>query len=343
VNTSAPLPTAADIVGAAIAGDTAAFREIVVAHQNLVTGVCYAALGERTAAQDAAQEAFVVAWRRLDSLRDPDRLRPWLAGIARHVCRNRQRARHADPLHAADASPEAVDVSAGPDQQAIAREEEQIVDRTLAALPADYREVIVLYYRENQSAAEVATALELTEEAVRQRLVRGRQLLQTRVLQQVERTLRRTAPGAAFAVGVLALLPAPSASATVLGGAAVPLGASLATGTIAASLGARIGLLGAAIGFVAGFLGGWLGARAARAQARNSAQRLIVSGAVRRFGALALLYVAAICACTVNFRALYALHPTVPWLGLVGVTAVYGVLLVGFIRTTNRRFQRAAE
>lgn len=342
MNTSAPLPASADLVAAAIAGDTAAFREIVVAHQNLVAGVCYAALSERAAAEDAAQETFVVAWRRLDSLRDPDRLRPWLAGIARHVCRNRRRARHTDPLHAADVSAEAPDAAAGPDQQAIAREEEQIVDRTLATLPDDYREVIVLYYRENQSAAEVAAALELTEEAVRQRLVRGRQLLQARVLQQVERTLRRTAPGATFVVGVLALLPAPSASATMLGGAAVPLGASVAAGTIAASLGARVGLLGAAVGFIAGFLGGWLGARAAIAQARNSAQRRIVSVAVRQFGALALLYVAAICACTLNFRALAALHPTVPWLGLLGVNAAYGLVLVSLIRTTNRRFRRAS-
>lgn len=343
MNTSlSPLSRSGALVSASLSGDTAAFREIVLTHQNLVIGLCYAMLGERTAAEDAAQETFVVAWRRLATLRDPDRIRPWIAGIARNVCKNRRRAVRSDPLHAAEPSGDELDAAGGPDAQVMAREEEAIVDRLLAELPAEYREVIVLYYRENQSAADVAGALEISEDAVRQRLVRGRRLLQENMLQQVERTLRRTAPGAAFAVGVLALLPGPAASGAVLGSAVVPIGTGIATGAAAASIGAQLGWLGAAIGFICGATGGWIGARAALSRAQNISQRKAISSGVKSIGALALLYVAAMVTCTLRFRVLAALHPALPWIVLAVVTSLYLVLLVRFIQVTNSRFRAAA-
>lgn len=329
------------LLAASLEGNTDAFGRLVVQHQNLITGICYSLLGSRAAAEEAAQEAFVIAWRRLDSLRDPTRFRPWLAGIARHVALNRRRTRRSDPLRAAEPLEGARADNADPADEASAREEEAIVDHEIATLPEEYREALVLYYRDAQSTAAVAAVLEISEDAVRQRLARGRRLLQERVLERVERTLRRTAPGTGFVLAVLALLPAPSAPAATVG-ATLPLAAGLAAGTAGASLGAQFGGIGAALGALCGALGGWLGTRRALKQSRNPAQRRTLHSSAWRIGLLALAYIGAMCACTFNFAALRLLHPALPWAGVVLITASYLVVLTLLIARTNRRFVQAA-
>lgn len=328
------------LLAACLAGDTSAYRGIVTQHQALVVALCYAALGSRQAAEEAAQEVFVVGWRQLASLRDPDKLRPWLAGIARHVCANARRARQRDLPSLPEATDETPDPAGGPDVAAVAREEELIVDRALAGLPEEYRETLVLFYREGQSARAVAGALEISEDAVRQRLVRGRRLLQERVLAQVERTLQRTGPGAAFAVAVLALLPAPAAPAAVTGAVALPLATSAVLGTTGASLGVQLGWLGAGIGFACGALGGWLGSRHAFAQARTPAQQRTLASAAWSIGLLALVYVTALSAFIWNLRRLAALHPALPWSGILLLLAGYLIALFSLIVRSNRRFRQ---
>ena len=96
-----------------------------------------------------------------------------------------------------------------PSEQAISREEEAILWRSLERIPELYREPLILFYREHQSIESVAAELELSEDAVKQRLSRGRKLLQEEVQAFVETALRRTAPGEAFSGAVLAALPQP--------------------------------------------------------------------------------------------------------------------------------------
>ena len=66
----------------------------------------------------------------------------------------------------------------------------------------------MLFYREHQSIEAVAQNLELSEDAVKQRLSRGRKMLHEQVLAFVEGALEKTNPGQAFTLGVLATLPA---------------------------------------------------------------------------------------------------------------------------------------
>src|SRR5208282_3406766 len=99
----------------------------------------------------------------------------------------------------------------------IGREEEAILWRSLERIPELYREPLILFYREHQSIEQVAVELELSGDAVKQRLSRGRKLLQEEVQAFVENTLRRTAPGQAFSSTVLAALPAAPAAAVGVG------------------------------------------------------------------------------------------------------------------------------
>src|SRR5262249_16747952 len=110
----------------------------------------------------------------------------------------------------------------------------------------------------------VAAALELSEDAVKQRLSRGRAMLRDRMADLVGDTLRRSRPGQAFTVAVMSGLTALSAGTkTALAGAAGPRappgGGAGRTVEAAAASGLAGGALGGILGSLGGLAGGWLG------------------------------------------------------------------------------------
>jgi RNA polymerase sigma-70 factor (ECF subfamily) len=84
--------TDGDLVALARDGDRAAFGDLVDRHRVAVYRAAMAALGSHAEAEDAAQDAFVVAWRRLDSFRGEASFRTWLLTIAWHQAINRRRS-----------------------------------------------------------------------------------------------------------------------------------------------------------------------------------------------------------------------------------------------------------
>src|SRR5206468_969019 len=104
--TSAPTPgrsaTDAELVHAARQGDKRAFVEIVARHQAMVCGIALGILRDFAASEDAAQETFLTAWRKFHDLREPERLRAWLAQIARNAALGHlRRTRSHDSLEGA--------------------------------------------------------------------------------------------------------------------------------------------------------------------------------------------------------------------------------------------------
>ena len=204
-----------ELVLAARGGDKRAFVEIVARYQAMVCGIALGVLGDFAASEDAGQEAFLTAWRKLDELREPERLRAWLGQIARHAALGLlRRNRGHEPLEAA---PVEEDAAPRPDEAAAREDELALVRDCLARLPETYRLPLVLYYREGQSVAAVAEALELGEDAVKQRLARGRELLRDRMCSLIETVLTRTRPTAAFTVAVAVAIGALAAPAAVAG------------------------------------------------------------------------------------------------------------------------------
>src|SRR5207302_507325 len=114
----------------------------------------YSATGNVRQSEDLAQETFLDAWRALGQLREAAKLRRWLCGIARHrISRAFARAAR-EPSHGAE-SLDAVHALAAadplPPELAVSREEQAIMWRALEEIPANYREPLILFYRENQS------------------------------------------------------------------------------------------------------------------------------------------------------------------------------------------------
>lgn len=242
--------------------DQSAFEILVQRHQSAVCAVAYNACGNLSLSEDIAQETFWTAWKNRRSLLDPSRLRAWLCGIARNIGRNSRR-RTPVAVSSMDELPEPVATADLPLDQAVSHEEERLVWKALEQIPETYREPLILFYRENQSVAEVAATLELSIDAVKQRLSRGRNLLRDQVAETVEGALRRSAPRGRFTVSVMAgLASATAASGTALagtGGSMAAIGLAAKTAPVVSTMG-MAGAIGGVAGAAGGLLGGWLGA-----------------------------------------------------------------------------------
>ena len=241
----------AELVGESRSGNRDAFGQIVSRYQSLVCSLAYSATGSLSQSEDLAQETFVTAWRQLADLREPGKLRAWLCGIARNLINNSLRRQEREPSYAAEALDlihETPALEPLPPDDAISREEEAILRRSLERIPEIYREPLVLFYREHQSVKAVAQDLELSEDAVKQRLSRGRKLLQEQVLAFVEGALERTRPDKTFTLGVLAALPVTATTAKAAAvGTAMAKGATIVKSTaMVGSLGGLLATLGGA-------------------------------------------------------------------------------------------------
>ena len=276
----------ASLVVDSLGGDRQAFGKIVTRYQRLLCSLAYSSLGSLSESEDVAQEAFVEAWKKLKNLREPEKLKSWLCGILRfkisHHLRKeaRQPVRHAGELHEADvleSNDEATEVAA-------MREEEQaLLWRALDSVPETYRETLILYYREHRSLEHVACELDLSEDAVKQRLSRGRKLLQEKMMNFVEGALTKSAPGPLFTAGVLAALVSatPSVKAAGAGMAAAKVGSTFKWATILSVVATGSGLISS-----------FFALRANLDQTRTKRERNAVIRTTALFIGIALVFIA---------------------------------------------------
>jgi RNA polymerase sigma factor (sigma-70 family) len=192
-----------ELIEASRRGDRAAFAEIIERYQRPVYAVAFSGVRDRTRADDVAQDAFLIAWRRLAELRDPDRLPAWLCGIARNLARDTRKRLRRETL--ADDADSGVDPTTPYDAITEAETERTIVT-ALGQVPDVYREPLVLYYYEDRSVEDVARSLGITAATTNKRLSRGRRYLAERVALIVERGLARRGPSPVLAASVLALI-----------------------------------------------------------------------------------------------------------------------------------------
>ncbi|MDQ3340343.1 MAG: sigma-70 family RNA polymerase sigma factor [Myxococcota bacterium] len=199
------MATDAELLEASKRGEHAAFGTIVERYQDVVCAVSYSRTRDQALSEDVAQETFLAAWRQLDQLREPGRLRSWLCGIASNLAKKARKrlARETTLATADELAPVARDTPFDDVSQAQA---ERVVGEALGRVPETYRDVLVLYYREQRSIRDVARALEISESAALQRLARGRQYLANGVTSLVETSLRGL-PRKSLVAGVIAALP----------------------------------------------------------------------------------------------------------------------------------------
>ncbi|MFA6186305.1 MAG: sigma-70 family RNA polymerase sigma factor [Phycisphaerae bacterium] len=196
-----------ELLGRCLNGSNDAFGGIVTKYQSLICAITYSATGDMALSEDMAQETFVNAWKNLRQLKDLSKFRAWLCSIARNIILNHLRAEKQN-LFERGASMNNFDNvphnGSEPIDTAISKERELIVRQAIQRIPEEYREPLVLFYREDKSVREVAAQLELSEEAVRTRLSRARLMLKNEVEMMIENTVIRSRPGKAFTMAVMA-------------------------------------------------------------------------------------------------------------------------------------------
>jgi RNA polymerase sigma factor (sigma-70 family) len=172
-----------ELVARARAGDTDAYRCLMLREQDIAFRAAYLITGNAADAEDAAQEGFVKAFYALDRFRVGSLFRPWLLRIVTNEALNRrraadrqasilQRAGQAEPGHVHEPSPETV---------TLATETRTQVLSALATLSDDDRIVLAYRYLLDIPVAEIATILDCPQRTVRSRIARALKRLRTQL------------------------------------------------------------------------------------------------------------------------------------------------------------------
>lgn len=161
-------------VAAAQGGDRAAFERLYRAHAGRVLALCARLTGDRSAAEDLTQEAFVKAWEGLPSFRGESAFASWLHRVTVRVVLDEVRAKVRRPRTMSLVSgPEEVSGSASPHGAS----SDMDLERAVAALPEGARRVFVLHDVQGYSHEEISRLTHLAPGTSKAQLHRARMLL----------------------------------------------------------------------------------------------------------------------------------------------------------------------
>jgi RNA polymerase sigma-70 factor (ECF subfamily) len=171
-DTQSSMQSDSQLVSAVLEGDEAAFAALVDRYQRTARAVAYHRIGDHHAAEDAAQEAFVAAFRKLPTLRDGSLFGPWLLAIVRHqaerIGKRGTRAAGRQPGVPLD---HAADVAA-PEESRLDDDNEFLL-AALMGLPERERRLLMLRHFGGHSVAEIAQMLGRPVGTVTKQLSRG--------------------------------------------------------------------------------------------------------------------------------------------------------------------------
>jgi len=153
-----------------VAGDSEAYGELVREHHVQIIGLCRSILGNAQAAEDAAQEAFLKAFRNLKSFRGDAQFSTWMYRIAYRHCLDilkSQKRRYTEPLEHAEHVPET---------SSLVKEAElkDTAEKVMARLSPEYRLVLTLREVQGLSYEDIANTTDSTLDSVKARLKRAR-------------------------------------------------------------------------------------------------------------------------------------------------------------------------
>ena len=164
-----------NLVQAASNGDSDSFSTLCKKYYSAMVAIAYSHLADRGLAEDAAQEAFFVAFRDISRLKNADYFGRWLARISRNIASDMAKARKRDKLiPIADCDSVSNDEN---EQDSI-----EVVRSTISKLPVKLREVIYLRYYDKMSYQQISNLLGISQEAVNGRLRRAKKLIAKKLL-----------------------------------------------------------------------------------------------------------------------------------------------------------------
>ena len=170
------------LISRARGGDRDAFGALVEQYRDNVYRLAYRMCGNAYDADEAAQEAFVAAWRALPNFRGDAKFSTWLYRLTTNAAIDVMRR---EKRHQTVGDGEMIDLADDADspQETVERTEQQeAVQEALATLSEEYREVLLLRYMEEMDYAEIAEVLQLPSGTVKSRINRAKAALKTALL-----------------------------------------------------------------------------------------------------------------------------------------------------------------
>jgi RNA polymerase sigma-70 factor, ECF subfamily len=169
-------------------GDVSAFNQLVLHYQQTTYGVVFRMLGDRDVAADVTQDAFLAAFRNIQSFRGGSSFRAWILRIASNAACDYWRRTQRHPVESLDghvgedefstANPlnslVAVGQEVNPEEYLLNRELQDLIQRGLQELPLEQRVAVILCDVQGLSYEEIATTTQATLGTVRSRIARGR-------------------------------------------------------------------------------------------------------------------------------------------------------------------------
>ena len=158
-----------------LAGEQNAYEILVTRYQNTVISSAITITKNRFMAEDAAQDAFVTAWMKLNTLQEPQKYASWVRRIAKNCALNMiNRYRSFLPLDIVDNLNINDSGAENPAERYALSEERSEVKKTVEMLPQKVRQIIHLHYFEDLSIAEIADRMRISEGTVKRQLHDGR-------------------------------------------------------------------------------------------------------------------------------------------------------------------------
>ena len=165
-------------------GDGVAVEAAVNCFGDRLLRTALAITGDQQVAEEVVQDTFLQMCRKIHSFKGQSSLQTWIFRIAVNLARNRLRGgwfRRVVAWGEIDLNQLPAPPGGSPEAEAVARESREEVLGCLQALPAKYREVLVLYYLEELSVGDIGQVLEQPEGTVKSKLSRGRALLKAEI------------------------------------------------------------------------------------------------------------------------------------------------------------------
>lgn len=169
-------------------GDADAMGTLIIQYQHWVYNIAYGILGHHQDAEDVAQDAFLSAWENIGKFQFRSRFSTWLYRIVKNKCLNhidQYQRRKTDPTEIDDSQPWVPLDTLTPEDEALRREEKNIVHAALAKLKESHKEILVLRELRDLSYEEISEILGCTLGRVKSRLHEARKALKEE-LERVE-------------------------------------------------------------------------------------------------------------------------------------------------------------
>ena len=158
-----------------LAGDQSAYEVLVVRHQKAVVSAAASVTHNQFMAEDAAQDAFVTAWMKLNSLQEPQKFAAWVCRIAKNCALNMvMRFRSFLPLEVVDNLNIADEQKQNPAELYVSSEGKEELQQSIVNLPKKVKQIIHLHYFEGLSIAEIADKMRISAGTVKWQLHDGR-------------------------------------------------------------------------------------------------------------------------------------------------------------------------